>query len=328
MNDKKIEYLNSYIKNSKKFTYGGPTKLYKYREFDKYAFEMLEENYVYLCPAKNLDDKSECNTTTIITDYFDNYIDFLRSEAVDQIIEMLKPYTAENNFNQSKEDFIRCYNKDDTLNSRKVLEAYPDIQEKYPDFDIAPFINYLNEIPDMLNQPEYKPQMDLLLGTALDAKNLVGVCSLAESHDIKEMWDKYSKEEGYCIEYDVSDYENNKSILPVIYDDDRKTNIIYQLVGTFIGQMINSISNYQMNADMSQYLRLYLTKNTEWSYQREWRLVGIGGEKPPAPKIASIYLAEKVLEENKNKILEYARIKKIPVYIKKNNKMELIKNEE
>ena len=48
--------------------------------------------------------------------------------------------------------------------------------------------------------------------------------------------------------------------LSVIYDDNRKTNIIVQLVGSFIGQMIIGMSDGQIFADATHFIRLFLTK--------------------------------------------------------------------
>ena len=39
-----------------------PKILYKYRSFDKYTKEMLEEPYVFLAPVKDLDDPFDCLT--------------------------------------------------------------------------------------------------------------------------------------------------------------------------------------------------------------------------------------------------------------------------
>lgn len=37
-----------------------PSSLFKYRSFDKYAFSMIEEKYLYLTPVKDLDDPFDC----------------------------------------------------------------------------------------------------------------------------------------------------------------------------------------------------------------------------------------------------------------------------
>ena len=47
--------------------------------------------------------------------------------------------------------------------------------------------------------------------------------------------------------------------------NERETNIIMQLVGSFIGQMITGFSNGQIQADSSHFIRLFLTKYTSGS---------------------------------------------------------------
>lgn len=47
--NEKLKILNKSIING----YQGPDLLYKYRSFDQYSFDMLENNYVFLCVAKN-----------------------------------------------------------------------------------------------------------------------------------------------------------------------------------------------------------------------------------------------------------------------------------
>lgn len=70
---------------------------------------------------------------------------------------------------------------------------------------------------------------------AYNARKETGICSLAESKDVDYMWNNYAKQSScYCIEYDFTDYEFNVEVLPVIYQDERKTNIIIQLVDSFI----------------------------------------------------------------------------------------------
>ena len=61
--DKKIDYLNKYLKSGVDFVYAGPTFLYKYRSFDQFTYDMLKNKYLYLCPADKLDDETECTAT-------------------------------------------------------------------------------------------------------------------------------------------------------------------------------------------------------------------------------------------------------------------------
>ena len=69
--------------------------------------------------------------------------------------------------------------------------------------------------------------------------------------------------------------------------------------------MITGVSNGEIRADQSQFIRLFLTKNTEWKNQKEWRLIGEAGSKPKAPRIKRIYLGKQITGENKERIKEF-----------------------
>ena len=95
----------------------------------------------------------------------------------------------------------------------------------------------------------------------------------------------------------------------MIYDDQRETNLVLQILGNFMGQMIEGISNGLIAADKSQFMRLFLTKNTEWAYQNEWRLLRGAGEKLPAPPIKVVYLGKDCSDKNRERIKEIAKRK-------------------
>ena len=306
----KIDYLNSVINTKEEIKYSGPAILYKYKPFNQYTFDMLEKNYLYLCPAKDLDDESECNTSLDFYRLMDLETNNLKRDCVDQIIQMMiKPYTSPENYERLVAMVKRITKPDGTIRPNYMMEIVPELQKLVPSIDIAPFVNYIIAIPDMLNEPSIKPQLEKLLSYGVYSKERVGICSLSESKDIDEMWNNYYAEDetGCCIAYDVSDYPFNQSIFPVVYEDTRETNIIIQLASNFIGQLISDFSNGQIKSDITQYLRLFLTKNTQWKYQREWRLIGDAGEKPIAPKIIAIYLGKNVSKENKIKMMEYCK---------------------
>ena len=103
----------------------------------------------------------------------------------------------------------------------------------------------------------------------------------------------------------MSGYENQSLLYPVVYQDDRETNIVTNILGTFIGQMIFAISGGQLSADKSQFMRLFLTKNSFWSYQKEWRLMGDANTKLTAPSINAIYLGKKVLQKGREQMAQY-----------------------
>lgn len=66
--------------------------------------------------------------------------------------------------------------------------------------------------------------------------------------------------------------------------------------------MVIGFSNGRIQADQSQFIRLFLTKNTQWKHQKEWRLIGDASSKPKAPRIKRIYLGKHIDDENKEKM--------------------------
>ena len=117
------EYLNNVL-STKELKYGGPKYLYKYRPFDKYTFDMLENNYVFLCKAADLDDKSECDVSIDISSLVDNEKGTLKKECINQILEIVKPYTTEENFNKSRNTILACENANGTIQANQLLERY------------------------------------------------------------------------------------------------------------------------------------------------------------------------------------------------------------
>ena len=147
-----------------------------------------------------------------------------------------------------------------------------------------------------------------LIKLAVDAKQSIGICSLSDSSNIEKQWEQYANNEtGYCIEYDVSDYKLNSNLFPVVYEDDRKNNITMVLVALVVNSFVKDISDNQIKTDITQYFRLFLTKNTVWDYQREWRILGDANSKEIAPKIKTIYLGKNVKKENYIKIVKLSK---------------------
>ena len=80
--------------------------------------------------------------------------------------------------------------------------------------------------------------------------------------------------------------------------------------------IITGFSHGEIDADKTQFMRLFLTKNTKWEQQKEWRLIGVARGKMPAPTIKRIYLGRKVSFHNKQKMIEFACRKKFEVVVK------------
>lgn len=285
-----------------------PQFLYKYRPFDEFTFDMLDNEYVYLCPAERLDDPSECKVDFSIQDLYDIATDQLKFKCVDNLLELVKPHTSEDNFRQVKEIVYRTLTPTGLVRRNYLLEASFAMQELAPNVDIAPLINFLGNIPEKLDEPELKQNMEKLFFLAYDARQEMGICSLSELQNSTKLWQNYAdNSKGYCIEYETQDYENIYALYPVVYQDNRENNIVTSILSSFIGEMIFGMSYGQIAADKSQFIRLFLTKDLVWSYQKEWRLLGDANHKLPAPKIHAIYLGKNISEENKRQMIDYCR---------------------
>lgn len=303
--EKELEFIN---KRLEKQASAIPSLLYKYRPFDKFALEMLENNYVYLCPAERLDDPSECKVDFTVDDLYDLQTNRLTVNGVDMILEFVRPHTSEENFQQVKDIVYRTLKQSGEVARNLLLESVFDIQNLMPEIDVVPLINQLGNIPERINEPQVRDNFEKLFVLAYKARQDMGICSLSELGNDKAMWEDYAdKGTGYCVEYDMSGYGYNDLVLPVVYQDNRETNIVTNIMGSFIGQMIFGISNGQINTDKSQFIRLFLTKDMKWEHQKEWRLIGDANTKLSAPKINAIYLGKNMSQEHKEKLLEYCR---------------------
>lgn len=303
----KTKYINDVMN---KQPYSGPKYLYKYRPFDEHAFDMLENEYVWLSKASSLDDPTECKVTINEENYFDLVNDTIRREVVDQLLVFLYPYSSKETNERCKQLIYQCMTPDFRIRNNFLLDASFELKELapgVPDEMIVNLVNWMASIPKLVDEPNIKPQFKTLLLAGLEAREKMGICSLADSQNNEELWKNYAKDStGYCVEYEMEDYEYNNLLFPVDYVEERQTNLVVQLVKSFIGQMITQLSNSQLQADKSSYLRLFTTKNAIWDYQKEWRLLGDANTKLKAPKIKTIYLGKNVSKENEEKINELA----------------------
>lgn len=312
--DDKVRYINEFA-NTK--VYKGPRFLYKYRPLDDYAFDMLSDNYLYLCQAKRLDDPMECVGTIDFDKYYDLETNNLKRECVRLIIESIRPYTSEENNQLVQSTVSSIVNRNGTIRPNFLLDCQSTLQELLPrDFDLAQFTNSIIAIPEKLDSPEVKPHIFNLIKMMYSAREELGICSLSANKNDKTMWEEYADNgSGYCVEYDLDGYENLDLLLPVIYvaEGNRETDITTRILLSFIGNMIKGFSNGSADVDVSQCVTLLLTKYDKWEYQNEWRLLGDADTKIKAPKVNAIYLGKCSNGEYLDRIIELANSKGIEI---------------
>lgn len=303
MEENKIIFINQKLSGQKPAI---PKFLYKYRPFDSYTFDMLDNRYLYLCPAKNLDDPSECTVSFDMQGYFDFETNRLSSRCVEQILEIIRPHTSEENFNNMKSVIARTITPDDYVKRNWLLDASFEFQKYAPSEDCIALVNWLGNIPEMLDSPTIRPQMEKLFLAAYKARDDMGICSLSVLDNDAEMWENYTDgSAGYCVAFDMTGYEHSEAVFPVFYDDERANNIAMTIMADFIAQAIDSISSGQLSVDRSNYIRMFLTKASKWDYQQEWRILGDSNERIAAPAIKAIYLGKNASNENRQAMQQY-----------------------
>lgn len=75
-------------------SYKGPASLFKYRPFDEYTFDMLENKYLFLCVSEKLDDSTECMTILNMQNLYGLEGDGLKRQCVFRIMELIRPYIS------------------------------------------------------------------------------------------------------------------------------------------------------------------------------------------------------------------------------------------
>ena len=304
MDENKIQFINQKLTGQEPEI---PRYLYKYRPFDRYTYDMLDNAYLYLCPAKNLDDPSECTVSFDTQDYFDFESNRLIFRCVELILEIIRPHTSEDNFNNLRSVIARTITPNGYVRRDFLLDALFEMEKYAPKEDCIALVNWLGNIPERLDSPTIRSQMEKLFLAAYKARDDMGICSLSVLDNDDEMWENYTDgSAGYCVEFDMTGYEHSEVVFPVIYDDERANNIAMTIMADFIAQAIYGVSGGQLTVDRSNYIRMFLTKESKWDYQKEWRIIGDANERIAAPTIKAIYLGKNISDENRKAMQQYS----------------------
>ena len=312
-NKEKIEYINhnlrknmpiarnSFILNKTDIT--PPLTLFKYRKFDKYAFEMLDEDYIYFCPAKELDDPYECSGYLEVKKPTEGYYKKIMEYSMNRMLKKM-PWIQEETVNQIKEIFRKSFNKDH-IDREKLFLNTPN--EFFINHEKRTALNVLENVEARTNEFANSEAIEKFIKTSIQGPDKVGIFALSEENNNRIMWSLYSnKYKGYCIEYDFSGSDYLNILYPVLYLK-KYTNNIFKDTIDFNLDLVIEMANPLQRADYSLPLRQYCRKDISWKAQKEWRLIWNPGEKTPAPKIKAIYLGFKVSKRNLSKMKSYAK---------------------
>lgn len=323
------KYDYSFLKTDEKSVYDIPNSLYKYMSFRKYTFEMLEKNYLYLAPAKKMDDQFDCSVN-----FSKDYILKLTDEEIrDEACIFYKDYlykSKEINVSKSNKKFINdCIDLYSSSPTESKKKRYL-LRKKYniDDNRIDSTIDSVDKITQsIIEEKRVQKGLKKLFDIFRTQKKKTGLSSLTEVCDSQIMWQMYANNyKGICVEYDFSSWKNDgkksnlMNVLPVIYLD--KYN--YDPMKLAVKAVLN-IALFQKKEEeiLANYLKKYFevltTKHKEWSLQKEWRYLGIPKVKVDAPRIKAIYMGKNIKKVDEEKIIAFATEHIIDIYKLKDN---------
>ena len=295
-----------------------PKKLYKYVPIKNYYIDSIRNNYIYLCPAKELDDQFECRVDFPVSKYLSNrsVIDDVFIEA---LINKVTDYPCSFDKMQMKITIRNCLDKQNNLDLGKV---HLQMTVRNADLTEEQKSDYLKAFAALMSGAWIsKSNEDLLLwliNKAQRAQDETGIGSLSETNKSQVMWDIYADHyAGVCIEYNLhKDIDAIINTFPVLYENKRRINLLQILVGICLDEMILCFSKGKIGDyySVKDYIKLFLTKNNEWAFQKEWRIIGEAGAKFYAPRISRIYLGKRISKESKDLMKAIANEKNIMLF--------------
>lgn len=304
------------LSKRKEFTEKMPKTLYKYRAFDKWSYEMLDEPYVYLAPVKDLDDPFDCLTNSGVNCDKENQ-NSIGLAMVDYVIDTVCNLgNAKVDKKQARKMALACYSDGEFNEEKAFFEAqkFRDINKEQKNYLISVLRNIDSVVQTIIGDESIRSLTNITLNPA----EQVGVCSLSTKRDNKVMWSLYSdKYYGYCVEYEIptNDQDVRFNLCPVIYKRNDDNNYIRKLVKLAIANCIRFISEGQLNRGIGCMNELFCTKDTDWAYQDEWRLTGNPEYHCKKLKVKAVYLGFRTEEEHIQKVKEIASKKGFKVYL-------------
>lgn len=296
-----IEHRNDFLKST-------PSTLYKYRCFDKYTFEMISENYAFLSPVNGLDDPFDCLNDFNINDFYNPKTKKITSKALDFILKQICPNGIQNlSLKEVKKLASQCI-VENGIDYEKVPKVVTDNGVVRTE-EVEPLFVALNTFNENFQGVLDSTKMDGFVESAYNPGDKVGVCSLSELRDNKVMWSLYGKKyKGYCIEYDIPKTKQViQNLCPVIYTKKNNNRFIEKILEYSMAAFMRSVTDGNMSGNIGAAMELFCTKDKDWSYQREWRLIGGAADHFNGFVIKNIYLGFKVTKNNESKMKTFAK---------------------
>ena len=294
-----------------------PYTLYKYRPFDRYTFEMIAEGYSFLAPVQGLDDPFDCMNSSKIKDFYDPKKGGLTGAGLNYIVGLitkhgLPPQLTKSELFQLAKSSMNGNEIDYEFASKQPLVQDPLSQTQVDKF-LESTRTFNENLPGMLENEAWES----FAKNALFPGERVGVCSLSETRDNKPMWSLYGEGyRGYCIEYEIPRCEELiLNLCPVIYTKRANNSLIKKMLEYALSAMMRTVSDGRISGNIGAAMELFCTKDSDWSYQKEWRIIGKARERCTIMPIKAIYLGFKVSARNIGRMKRVAKEKGFSLFL-------------
>ncbi len=304
------------LEKKREFLANMPRVLYKYKKLDKYAFDILEKSYAFLAPVEGLDDPFDC-----LSDLEVDGIQKTKSKPITlfMIDHVIATVSKLGNVSVDKRELRKIVQNsfvDGTFN----IEKFYKLTEKYPklsEIEKAILSTVLLNIEPMLSEISKDDGLIQIAATVKNAQHDVGVCSLSTKRDNKVMWSLYGDEyNGCCIEYTIPNHDDIRfNLCPVLYKRHSNNNFVMRMVEFVIANTLRYYSQGQLSRGVGAINELLCTKDVDWAFQDEWRLLGKPNEKNYLLKIKAVYLGYKTSKFKVEKIKKIAKANKYDVFL-------------
>ncbi|MHA6639809.1 DUF2971 domain-containing protein [Stutzerimonas frequens] len=271
-----------------------PSMLYKYRSINEYSLKNLEDDTIWLSDPKNFNDPYDCS--------FHHKVEMDIGNA-DSVLSILFKHGL---LDVLTEEQIQAVRESENPIIKLLELSYPD----KPDFG--------RSCGEALSHIVKERDNALVRETSEGFKQMFKICCFSENPKSILMWSHYANyHTGFCVGYDLHELGNDdvrtRSIYPVVYSDE-----MFDATGVFASPK---------NIENILYLnQAALMKSTEWSYEKEWRLVFgnmlMQQEMPyRMPKPKCVILGAKISSANEGtirKICDRKNIEVLKLYMKHN----------
>lgn len=312
-----------------------PKTLFKYRPFDKYAFPMIKEKYVYLSPVEHLDDPFDC-----LSDFDTSKMvkgNRIKDSFLEHIFNSIPYNKSKRSLDFAKKHFKEPFDFGNPSDEKKLRDALLKegvVSEGQVDWAVD-YLRSCSTLSDVINGDKV---FDDFGRSLLNVGKTTGVCSLSEINDNKVMWSLYGKEyRGYCIEYSIKNTrEGRRFLFPVIYSREPNNNFGVKTFESLFADYNRKIPLAESAFSLDQPIdnvgsiyELYCTKDIDWRFQKEWRIIGKPCDHFKEIEIKAVYLGFKVTKTNEEKMIRYAKRQNFSVYKMKaptgNKKIRFVK---